>query len=61
MHQYTSYGGMDKNVAYHDLDYYKSDPIVDTPETPADPETPEEGESIDGGLINKLVKLLIAC
>lgn len=59
LHQYTSYGGMDKNVAYHDLDYYKSDPIVDTPETPADPESPEEGESIDGGLVNKLVKLLI--
>ena len=59
MHQYTSYGGIDKNVAYHDLDYYKSDPIVDVPDTPVDPETPEEGESIDGGLINKLVKLLI--
>lgn len=59
MHQYTSYGGIDKNVAYHDLDYYMSDPIVDTPDTPADPETPEEGESIDGGLVNTLVKLLI--
>ena len=59
MHQYTSYGGIDKNAAYHDLDYYKSDPIVDVPDTPADPETPEEGESIDGGLVNTLVKLLI--
>lgn len=59
MHQYTSYGGIDKNVAYHDLDYYKSDPIVDVPDTSADPDQPEEGESIDGGLVNKLVKLLI--
>lgn len=45
MHQYTSYGGLDKNVAYHDVEFFKSNPIeepTDKPTEPTEEEKPTE-------------------
>lgn len=69
MHQYTSYGGLDKNVAYHDLDFYKSNP---TEEKPTDDQEPNEDDNVedkpndkpieggvDYGLINKILKWIL--
>lgn len=42
MHQYTSYGGLDKNVAYHDVDFFKSNPIAEEPTEPTDPDEPTD-------------------
>lgn len=54
MHQYTAYGGLDKDVAYHDVDFFKSNPIKEPTDTPSEPteddkptdkpNTPSEGE-----------------
>ena len=41
MHQYTSYGGLDKNVAYHDVEFFKSNPIEEPTDKPTEP-TEEE-------------------
>lgn len=40
MHQYTSYGGLDKNVAYHEVDFFKSNPIKEEPTEPSEPDDP---------------------
>ncbi|MDY5109720.1 GH25 family lysozyme [Faecalicoccus sp.] len=45
MHQYTSYGGLDKNVSYHDVEFFKSNPIeepTDKPTEPTEEEKPTE-------------------
>lgn len=48
LHQYTS-TPIDKDVAYHDLDFYKSSPTE---------EKPTEG-GVDYGLINKILKWIL--
>lgn len=42
MHQYTSYGGLDKNVSYHEVDFFKSNPIKEEPTEPSEPDEPTE-------------------
>lgn len=42
MHQYTSYGGLDKNVAYHEVDFFKSNPITEEPTEPSEPDDPTD-------------------
>ncbi|MDY4870482.1 MAG: GH25 family lysozyme [Faecalicoccus sp.] len=44
MHQYTSYGGLDKNVSYHDVEFFKSNPIEEPTDKPTEP-TEEEKPS----------------
>lgn len=68
MHQYTS-TPIDKDVAYHDLDFYKSNP---TEEKPTDDQEPNEDDNVedkpndkpaeggvDYGLINKVLKWIL--
>ena len=68
MHQYTS-TPIDKDVAYHDLDFYKSSP---TEEKPTDDQEPNEDDNVedkpndkpaeggvDYGLINKVLKWIL--
>ena len=68
LHQYTS-TPIDKDVAYHDLDFYKSNP---TEEKPTDDQEPNEDDNIedkpndkpteggvDYGLINKILKWIL--
>lgn len=68
LHQYTS-TPMDKDVAYHDLDFYKSNP---TEEKPTDDQEPNEDDNVedkpndkpaeggvDYGLINKVLKWVL--
>lgn len=68
LHQYTS-TPIDKDVAYHDLDFYKSNP---TEEKPTDDQEPNEddnvedkpndkpaGGGVDYGLINKVLKWIL--
>jgi GH25 family lysozyme M1 (1,4-beta-N-acetylmuramidase) len=68
LHQYTS-TPIDKDVAYHDLDFYKSSP---TEEKPTDDQEPNEDDNVedkpndkpaeggvDYGLINKVLKLIL--
>ena len=42
MHQYTSYGGLDKNVAYHEVYFFKSNPIKEEPTEPSEPDDPTD-------------------
>ena len=70
MHQYTS-TPIDKDVAYHEVDYFKSNPVE--PEKPSEPEEPTEpdnpsdekpnngntDEGLDYGLLNKVLKWLL--
>lgn len=42
MHQYTSYGGLDKNVSYHEVDFFKSNPITEEPTEPSEPDEPTD-------------------
>lgn len=68
LHQYTS-TPIDKDVAYHDLDFYKSNP---TEEKPTDDQEPNEDDDVedkpndkpaeggvDYGLINKVLKWIL--
>jgi len=68
LHQYTS-TPIDKDVAYHDLDFYKSNP---TEEKPTDDQEPNEDDNVedkpndkpaeggvDYGLINKVLKWIL--
>lgn len=68
LHQYTS-TPIDKDVAYHDLDFYKSNP---TEEKPTDDQEPNEDDNVedkpndkpseggvDYGLINKILKWIL--
>ena len=68
LHQYTS-TPIDKDVAYHDLDFYKSSP---TEEKPTDDQEPNEDDNVedkpndkpteggvDYGLINKILKWIL--
>lgn len=68
LHQYTS-TPIDKDVAYHDLDFYKSNP---TEEKPTDDQEPNEDDNVedkpndkpaeggvDYGLINKILKWVL--
>lgn len=68
LHQYTS-TPIDKDVAYHDLDFYKSNP---TEEKPTDDQEPSEDDNVedkpndkpaeggvDYGLINKVLKWIL--
>lgn len=68
LHQYTS-TPIDKDVAYHDLDFYKSSP---TEEKPTDDQEPNEDDNVedkpndkpseggvDYGLINKVLKWIL--
>lgn len=67
MHQYTS-TPIDKNVAYHEVDYFKSNPVEpeepeepeepDEPQEPSKPDTPsdEDDEKLDVGLVNIVLK-----
>lgn len=65
IHQYTS-NPFDKDVIYHDIDFYKSDPKSDEPKEPEEPEQPTDPEEPDNpvddenkSLLNTLLKLLI--
>lgn len=68
LHQYTS-TPIDKDVAYHDLDFYKSNPTEEKPTDDQEPneddnvedkpnEKPTEG-GVDYGLINKVLKWIL--
>lgn len=66
MHQYTS-TPIDKDVAYHEVDYFKSNPVEpeepekpDKPQEPSEPDTPtdEDDEKLDIGLVNIVLKAL---
>lgn len=68
LHQYTS-TPIDKDVAYHDLDFYKSSPTEEKPTDDQEPneddnvedkpnEKPTEG-GVDYGLINKVLKWIL--
>lgn len=68
LHQYTS-TPIDKDVAYHDLDFYKSNPTEEKPTDDQDPneddnvedkpnDKPAEG-GVDYGLINKVLKWIL--
>ena len=68
LHQYTS-TPIDKDVAYHDLDFYKSNPTEEKPTDDQEPneddnvedkpnEKPTEG-GVDYGLINKILKWIL--
>lgn len=69
MHQYTS-TPIDKDVAYHEVDYFKSNPVEpekpeepekpDEPQEPSEPDTPtdEDDEKLDIGLVNIVLKAL---
>lgn len=66
MHQYTS-TPIDKDVAYHEVDYFKSNPVEpekpeepDEPQKPSEPDTPsdEDDEKLDVGLVNIVLKAL---
>ena len=55
MHQYTS-NPIDKNVIYHDIDFYKSSPKKDEPNTDS---KDDNGNKINVTGINKLIELLL--
>lgn len=66
MHQYTS-TPIDKDVAYHEVDYFKSNPVEpeepeepSEPQEPSEPDTPtdENDEKLDIGLVNIVLKAL---
>jgi GH25 family lysozyme M1 (1,4-beta-N-acetylmuramidase) len=66
MHQYTS-TPIDKDVAYHEVDYFKSNPVEpeepeepDEPQEPSEPDNPtdEDDEKLDIGLVNIVLKAL---
>lgn len=66
MHQYTS-TPIDKDVAYHEVDYFKSNPVEpeepeepSEPQEPSEPDTPsdEDDEKLDVGLVNIVLKAL---
>lgn len=66
MHQYTS-TPIDKDVAYHEVDYFKSNPVEpekpdepDEPQEPSKPDTPtdEDDEKLDIGLVNIVLNTL---
>lgn len=69
MHQYTS-TPIDKDVAYHEVDYFKSNPVEpekpeepeepSEPQEPSEPDTPtdEDDEKLDIGLVNIVLKTL---
>lgn len=66
MHQYTS-TPIDKDVAYHEVDYFKSNPVEpekpeepDKPQEPSEPDTPtdEDDEKLDIGLVNIVLNTL---
>lgn len=66
MHQYTS-TPIDKDVAYHEVDYFKSNPVEpeepekpDEPQKPSEPDTPtdEDDEKLDIGLVNIVLNTL---
>jgi hypothetical protein len=63
MHQYTS-KPFDKDVIYHDIDFYKSNPnIVDEPEKnenkPSDNKQDSSQDKINVNGINKLIEILL--
>lgn len=61
MHQYTSYGGVDRNVAYHDVSFFASNPVEDADDTADRDDTQDEtAEKVDTGLVNALLNALIA-
>ena len=66
MHQYTS-TPIDKDVAYHEVDYFKSNPVEpekpeepDEPQEPSEPDTPtdEDDEKLNIGLVNIVLNAL---
>lgn len=66
MHQYTS-TPIDKDVAYHEVDYFKSNPVEpeepeepDEPQKPSEPDNPtdEDDEKLDIGLVNIVLNTL---
>lgn len=66
LHQYTS-TPIDKDVAYHEVDYFKSNPVEpeepeepSEPQEPSEPDTPtdEDDEKLDIGLVNIVLKTL---
>lgn len=66
MHQYTS-TPIDKDVAYHEVDYFKSNPVEpekpeepDEPQEPSEPDNPtdEDDEKLDIGLVNIVLNTL---
>ena len=66
MHQYTS-TPIDKDVAYHEVDYFKSNPVEpekpeepDKPQEPSEPDTPtdEDDEKLDIGVVNIVLNTL---
>ena len=66
MHQYTS-TPIDKDVAYHEVDYFKSNPVEpekpeepDKPQEPSESDTPtdEDDEKLDIGLVNIVLNTL---
>jgi GH25 family lysozyme M1 (1,4-beta-N-acetylmuramidase) len=66
MHQYTS-TPIDKDVAYHEVDYFKSNPVEpEEPDEPSEPQKPsepdnptdEDDEKLDIGLVNIVLNTL---
>lgn len=66
MHQYTS-TPIDKDVAYHEVDYFKSNPVEpekpeepDEPQEPSEPDNPtdEDDEKLNIGLVNIVLNTL---
>ena len=66
MHQYTS-TPIDKDVSYHEVDYFKSNPVEpeepeepDEPQEPSEPDAPtdEDDENLDVGLVNIVLNTL---
>lgn len=66
MHQYTS-TPIDKDVAYYEVDYFKSNPVEpeepeepSEPQEPSEPDTPtdEDDEKLDVGLVNIVLDTL---
>ena len=66
LHQYTS-TPIDKDVAYHEVDYFKSNPVEpeepeepDEPQEPSEPDNPtdEDDEKLDIGLVNIVLNTL---
>lgn len=58
IHQYTS-NPFDKDVIYHDIDFYKSDPKSDEPKKDENSSDSVKNDTINVSRINKLIELLL--
>ena len=58
IHQYTS-NPFDKDVIYHDIDFYKSDPKSDEPKKDENSSDSVKNDTINVSGINKLIELLL--